>query len=107
MDIKLWGIAEQMAAQLAGALRQTLDTSTREVGNAVDAQGAPINKELWLQTMQRLEMTFDSTRPSPTHFLGKLKMVEFMRKAWEEWTQDVENSCANTKNCLHKVRGMA
>ena len=90
LDIKLWGIAEQMAAQLAGSLRQTLDTTTREVGNAVDAQGAPISKELWLQTMQRLEMTFDSAgRPQHIFWAGP-KMIEFMRKAWEDWTQDRE-----------------
>jgi hypothetical protein len=90
LDAKLRGIAEQIAAEMASGLRETLNATTEEVGNAMDAHGAPMSKELWLQAMQNIEMTFDSAG-RPQHILwASPKMIEFMQKAQEEWSKDRE-----------------
>jgi hypothetical protein len=89
LDAKLRGIAEDMARQQADALRQTIETATREAGNAVDAGGAPISKELYLQTMERIEMNFDPKTGRPELvFWGHPKMAEVMQRSWQEWSQD-------------------
>jgi hypothetical protein len=91
LDSKLDGIAEDMARQLAECLRQTLNTATREAGTAVDAHGAPVNKELYLEAMGRIEMNFDPKTGRPTLvFWGHPKMAEAMQNSWQEWSQDWE-----------------
>ena len=91
LDAKLDGIAEDIARQLAESLRQTLNTATREAGTAVDARGAPFSKELYLQGMERIEMSFDpKTRRPELVFWGHPKMAEAMQNSWQEWSQDRE-----------------
>jgi len=91
LDAKLWGIAEHIAGQMAGSLRETLNTATREAGTAVAANGAPMSKDLWLQVMERVEMNFDpkTGRPEQVLWAGP-QIIEAMQKAWEEWSQDRE-----------------
>ena len=89
LDAKLAGIADDIARHLSESFRQTMDTTTREAGTAIDAGGAPFSKELYLQGMERIEMNFDpKTRRPELVFWAGPKMVEAMQKAWEDWKQD-------------------
>ncbi len=89
LDAKLEGIADDVARQLSEGFRHTINTTLREAGNSVDAGGAPLSKELYLQTMERIEMNFDPrTRRPELWFWAGPRMVEAMQKAWEEWQQD-------------------
>ena len=91
LDTKLAGIADDIARHLSESFRQTMDTTTREAGTAIDAGGAPFSKELYLQGMEKIEMNFDpKTRRPELVFWAGPKMVEAMQKAWEDWKQDRE-----------------
>jgi hypothetical protein len=91
LDTKLAGIADDIARHLSESFRQTMDTTTREAGTAIDAGGAPFSKELYLQGMEKIEINFDpKTRRPELVFWAGPKMVEAMQKAWEDWKQDRE-----------------
>ena len=91
LDRKLEGIADDVARQLSEDFRQTLNKTIDEAGTAVDAGGAPFSKEVYLQGMEKIEMTFDpkTGRPELVFWAGP-QMVATMQKAWEEWKQDRE-----------------
>jgi len=94
LDAKLGGIADDIARHLSESFRQTIETSTREAGTAVDGGGAPFSKELYLQGMEKIEMNFDpKTRRPELVFWAGPRMVEALQKSWEDWKQDREFMC--------------
>jgi hypothetical protein len=89
LEAKLSEIADDVARQHSQALQAKLDSVTREVGNAFDAGGAPLNKEMHLQMMERVEMNFDPKTGQPEMtFWASRQMIEAMQAAMNEWKQD-------------------
>jgi hypothetical protein len=80
LDSKLSSIAEEIARNLSGNLRATLDTTTREAGTSFDAGGAPLSKDHYLQVMERVEINFDpkTGRPELVVWAGQ-EMIEGKR----------------------------
>jgi hypothetical protein len=91
LEAKLGEIADDLARQHSQAVQAVLDRTTREAGNAFDAGGAPLNREMHLQMMDRVEMNFDpkTGRPEMT-FWASRKMIEAFQVAMEEWKKDPE-----------------
>jgi hypothetical protein len=60
-----------------------LETSTAEVGNVVDAGGQPLNEELVLKTLEKLEHSFepDGTWNPPTILASPETVERLMRSA--------------------------
>jgi hypothetical protein len=89
LDTKLSGIAEDIARDLSGSLRGTLNTATREAGTFFDAGGSPLSKDHYLELLERMEINFDSKtgRPDLVFWAGQA-MVETMQHDWDEWKQD-------------------
>jgi hypothetical protein len=91
LDVKLNEIADDVARQQSQLLQAKLDSVTREVGNAFDAGGAPLNKEMHLQMMENVEMNFDPRTGQPQMiFWGSAKMIQAIQEAMEEWKKDPE-----------------
>jgi hypothetical protein len=91
LEAKLNEIAEDLARQHSEAVQAVLDRTTREVGNALDAGGTPLTREMHLQMMERVEMNFDpkTGRPEMT-FWASQKMIESFQAAMDEWEKDPE-----------------
>jgi len=91
LEAKLNEIADDLARQHSQAVQAVLDRTTREVGNAFDAGGAPLSKEMHLQMMERVEMNFDpKTRKPETTFWASQKMIDALKTALAEWSEDPE-----------------
>lgn len=84
---KLDKIAEDAAQQISQNMFSEISRATKEVGNEVDAHGQPFSKELFLQILEKIEMSFDENEKliHPVIFmhpdLWNSKKDEF--KAWE------------------------
>ena len=91
LEAKLNEIADDMARQHSLALQAQLDSVTREAGTAFDAGGAPLNKEMHLEMMDKVEMQFDPATGKPEMiFWASATMIEEFQKAMEEWKRDPE-----------------
>lgn len=103
LEAKLHEIADDMSRQQSLALQAQLDNVTREAGTALDAGGAPLNKELHLEMMSKVEMQFDPITCQPRMiFWGSPKMIEDFQRAMEEWKKDPEFVRKSKEIMAHK-----
>ncbi|HEV2350394.1 MAG TPA: hypothetical protein VG028_11170 [Terriglobia bacterium] len=85
---KLSAVAEDIARKQAALFYQRMTEITTAVGNSIDAQGQPLSQDLFLESLARREVDFDSAgRPKGTIVAGPLMAREFEKKL-AEWSQD-------------------
>jgi hypothetical protein len=85
---KLDGLAEDMAQQMGGAMINTVIQAVEEVGNTVDLGGQPITQDAFLETIRKIEMSFDELgNPHLTIVMHPDTWARF-RSVAEAWDQD-------------------
>lgn len=81
-------LAEATARQVSQLGFRKLDEVTRKTGMVSDAQGKPLDQEMYLQMLERVQMTFDdSGRPTSTLVMHP-DMAKAFVKEWESWQKD-------------------
>jgi hypothetical protein len=94
LEAQLLAIARQMAQAASEHFYEVMAAGTREVGNVVDANGAPFTEDLYLEVIEKMEHTFDDdgTWHAPTILAGrtafesiaKAEMTEAGKRRLEE-----------------------
>jgi hypothetical protein len=80
---RLRDLATEMASGRAAHVVATLDAACQEVGNVVDAEGAPIGPELLLRMWETIDIDFDDAgRPRmPSIHVGTAEQADAVREA--------------------------
>lgn len=89
-EAKLEAIANEQAKQLSDFVYARIDETIEQGGTRVDAQNKPLSKELWLNLLERIELSFDEAGKPELTFVAHPAMVEEMVKRWQEWEKDPE-----------------
>jgi hypothetical protein len=84
--MKFDGAAESMASQRETALFRTIDEVTQNTGNRIDAQNKPFSAELFLETLEKIEIDFneDGSPRFPTIVVApsqRARVEELLREA--------------------------
>lgn len=75
---KLRDVGKQLAAQEASYMFGKINEAAATVGNIADAGGKPFGKELFLEALERIEISFDPLTEEP---LGPAVVIPESRKA--------------------------
>ena len=88
---KLDKVAEKTARQEIRVIFSEIDRAIRETGNEVNAHGQPLSKELFLQTIERMDMDFDEKGDwiPPTIFMHP-DLWEAKKNEIRSWETDSE-----------------
>ena len=88
---KMDALAEDTARQMSQSIFKEIQQVTEQVGNALDAKGKPLTKELFLELLEKIESNFT---PNGEWIAPSIVMSPEMWKANEakfrEWEQDRE-----------------
>ncbi len=85
-------MADQMIGQIVPNMFATLRQVTEETGNVVSGGGKPYSFEIFLETIEKIQMEFDDVTGEPqfpTMFVGP-QLWERIRTMLPEWEQNDE-----------------
>jgi len=81
-------MAQAMAYQQSQLGYRKLDEVTRKAGMVTDAHGKPLDQEMYLHMLEKVQIGFDdSGRPTST-FIMHPDMAKAFAKQWESWGKD-------------------
>lgn len=89
-ESKLENIANEQAKLMSDFVYSRIDQTTEQAGTRVNAGNQPPSKELWLELLERMELSFDNSGNPDFTFFAHPIMAEEMSKRWEEWEQDAD-----------------
>jgi hypothetical protein len=82
---KIEAIADELARRRFEAFRRKFEEVTREVGNALDAKGAPFSQDMLLESLEKVDMEFGPDgRPTLTLHTSAPQFTA----AYERWQGD-------------------
>lgn len=85
---KMDSIAEELARKTSEHGYRVLDEVTEKAGNRLDAGGKPFDQEMYLEMLNKVEISFgDDGRPDFVMVMNPA-MADAMRANWAKWEQD-------------------
>ena len=90
LDAKMEEMAKELAAQQAGMLFRRVEEDCKELGTAVNADGAPLSAELILDMIGSVQADFGPDGKPLGQFVIHPDMVPALKKAGEEFERDPE-----------------
>ncbi len=81
---KMDAIADELARKRMEMFRRKFTEVTREVGNAFDAQGAPLTHDMFFEMLERVDMEFGPDDQPMFTF----NMTPGLEKVFENWQDD-------------------
>lgn len=85
---KIDWIAEEIAKQFTQHGFRVLDKAAEQTGNRIDANGKPFDKEMFLQMLESVEMTFDESGKPELVLLMHPDMAKVVQELGPSWEQD-------------------
>lgn len=86
IDTQMRAVASDMASLLEQTFQANFERVTAEVGNAVDAKGAPMTLELYLDMLERIEIEFNQFGfPKMPTLAGSASTLETLRKEFDRF----------------------
>lgn len=88
---KLDEIANNMVRQITQKMFEEIERVTHEVGNEINANGQSLSPNLFLQMLEKIDMTFDEKEDwnPPTMFISP-EMWEANKENFQSWENDKE-----------------
>jgi len=86
---KIDAVAVEMARQQSVKVFEDIQKAVDEVGNAINAEGGPVTKDLFLEMMRRMWMEFDEARqPIMPAIVMHPNMWEAHGSTMQSWDED-------------------
>jgi hypothetical protein len=87
------GMADQMISQIVPSMFAKLREVTEETGNVVSGVGRPFSFELYLETIEKIQIDFDEVTGEPrlpTMITGDSELADRARAKQAEWLRNEE-----------------
>lgn len=103
LRLKLDKLAEDMARQASQSMFAEISRVTNQVGNAIDAKGQPLTKELFLQMLDNLDLDFDENGNwNPPTIVMHPDLWAAKKDEFKSWENDPEFQAKQTKIIARK-----